>query len=161
MDFDRFDRTVSGFMRRWGIPALRLSLGVVFIWFGLLKPLGISAAEPLVLATVRWLPAGDPEAWVAVIGWWEVAIGVGFLVPGAARVAIALLALQMVGTFLPLVVLPDVAFQPGRVPYGPTVEGQYIIKNLLIISAALVVGGTVRGEERQRGTDMAVPAARQ
>jgi len=145
MDLDRLDRTLSGIMRRWGVPALRLSLGVVFIWFGLLKPLGISAAEPLVLATVRWLPVGDPAVWVAVIGWWEVAIGVGFLVPGGARIAIALLALQMVGTFLPLVVLPDVAFQSGRVPYGPSMEGQYIIKNLLIISAALVVGGTVRG----------------
>jgi uncharacterized membrane protein YkgB len=147
MDFDRLDRAVSGFMRRWGVPALRLSLGVVFIWFGLLKPLGISAAEPLVLATVRWLPVGDPEVWVALIGWWEVAIGVGFLVPGAARIAIALLALQMVGTLLPLVLLPEVTFQPGRVPYAPTLEGQYIIKNLLIISAALVVGGTVRARD--------------
>jgi uncharacterized membrane protein YphA (DoxX/SURF4 family) len=147
MDFDRLDRAVSGFMRRWGVPALRLSLGVVFIWFGLLKPLGISAAEPLVLATVQWLPVGDPEVWVALIGWWEVAIGVGFLVPGAARIAIALLALQMVGTLLPLVLLPEVTFQPGRVPYAPTLEGQYIIKNLLIISAALVVGGTVRARD--------------
>jgi uncharacterized membrane protein YkgB len=150
MDFDRLDRAVSGFMRRWGVPALRLSLGVVFIWFGLLKPLGISAAEPLVLATVRWLPVGDPEVWVALIGWWEVAIGVGFLVPGAARIAIALLALQMVGTLLPLVLLPEVTFQPGRVPYAPTLEGQYIIKNLLIISAALVVGGTVRARDGAR-----------
>ncbi len=150
MDFDGLDRAVSGFMRRWGVPALRLSLGVVFIWFGLLKPLGISAAEPLVLATVKWLPVGDPALWVAVIGWWEVAIGVGFLVPGATRIAIALLGLQMVGTLLPLVVLPDVTFQPGRVPYAPTLEGQYIIKNLLIISAALVVGGTVREREGAR-----------
>jgi uncharacterized membrane protein YphA (DoxX/SURF4 family) len=160
MDFDRLDRTLSGFMRRWGVPALRLSLGVVFIWFGLLKPLGISAAEPLVLATVRWLPVGDPAVWVAVIGWWEVAIGVGFLVPGAARVAIALLALQMVGTFLPLVVLPDVTFQPGRVLYGPSMEGQYIIKNLLIISAALVVGGTVRREEDPAGSAAEAAARR-
>jgi len=152
MDFDRLDRAVSGFMRRWGVPALRLSLGVVFIWFGLLKPLGISAAEPLVLATVQWLPVGDPEVWVALIGWWEVAIGVGFLVPGAARIAIALLALQMVGTLLPLVLLPEVTFQPGRVPYAPTLEGQYIIKNLLIISAALVVGGTVRARDGARTT---------
>jgi uncharacterized membrane protein YkgB len=100
-----------------------------------------------VLATVQWLPVGDPEVWVALIGWWEVAIGVGFLVPGAARIAIALLALQMVGTLLPLVLLPEVTFQPGRVPYAPTLEGQYIIKNLLIISAALVVGGTVRARD--------------
>lgn len=50
----------------------------------------------------------------------------------------------MVGTFLPLFMLPGVTFQPGRVPYAPTMKGQYIVKNLLIISAALVVGGTVR-----------------
>lgn len=132
-------------MARWGIGALRATLGVVFIWFGLLKPLGLSPAEPLVLATVGWLPVLDPRAWLAVIGWWEVAIGVTFLFPGTLRVAIALLFLQMVGAFMPLVVLSDVTFQGGRVPYGPTMEGQYIIKNLVIIAAALAVGGTVRG----------------
>ncbi len=145
MQFDELDVAISGFMRRWGVAALRVSLGIVFIWFGILKPLGLSPAEPLVLATVRWLPILEPEVWVVVIGWWEVAIGLGFLFRRATRVAIALLALQMVGTLMPLVVLPDVAFQAGRLPYGPTMEGQYIIKNLLIISAALVVGGTVRG----------------
>ncbi|MGH2587381.1 MAG: hypothetical protein ACRDJE_20895, partial [Dehalococcoidia bacterium] len=60
-------------------------------------------------------------------------------------VAIALLALQMVGTFLPLVFLPGVTFQPGGVPYAPTLEGQYIIKNLVLIGGALVIGATVRG----------------
>ncbi len=145
MNLDTLDRSISGFMARWGIPALRLSLGIVFIWFGILKPFGISAAEPLVLATVRWLPLLDGSQWLSIIGWWEVAIGVAFLIPRANRIAIALLALQMVGTFMPLVVLPDVTFQAGRIPYGPTLEGQYIIKNLLIISAGLVVGGTVRG----------------
>ncbi len=131
-------------MRRWGVPALRLSLAVIFIWFGALKPLGLSPAAPLVLATVTWMPFLAPEAWLAVIGWWEVAIGITFLFHGTIRLAIALLALQMGGTFLPLLVLPDVTFQPGRFPYAPTMEGQYIVKNLLILSAALVVGGTVR-----------------
>lgn len=145
-DFDRFDRMLSSFMRRSGTPALRFSLGVVFVWFGILKPLGLSPAEPLVLATVRWLPLLPPEIWLDVIGWWEVAIGALFLAGVGTRIAIALLALQMVGTFLPLVVLPEVAFQEGRMPYGLTMEGQYIVKNLLILSAALVVGGTVRGE---------------
>ena len=56
MNFDEIDRAISSFMRRWGTQALRISLGVIFIWFGILKPLGISAAEPLVIATVRWLP---------------------------------------------------------------------------------------------------------
>jgi uncharacterized membrane protein YkgB len=66
-------------------------------------------------------------------------------------VAIALLFLQMVGTFMPLVVLPEVTFQAGKIPWGPTLEGQYIIKNLMIISAALVVGGTVRARTRPEG----------
>ena len=147
MNIDEIDRSISTFMRRWGIRALRISLGIIFIWFGVLKPLGLSPAEPLVLATVRWLPLFDGELWVIIIGWWEVAIGVTFLFRTTIRLAIALLALQMVGTFMPLVLLPEVTFQAGHLPYGPTIEGQYIIKNLLIISAALVVGGTVRGSE--------------
>ncbi|MDH3785993.1 MAG: hypothetical protein OEV00_11790, partial [Acidobacteriota bacterium] len=60
-----------------------------------------------------------------------------------------LLFLQMFGTFMPLVVLPEITFQSGKVPYGLTMEGQYIVKNLLIISAALVIGGTAR----KRGGD--------
>ena len=154
MNFDKIDREISSYMRRWGTQAVRISLGVIFIWFGILKPLGLSAAEPLVVATVRWMPLFDGELWVAIIGWWEVTIGVAFLFKKTIRVAIALLALQMVGTFMPLVLLPEVAFQPGRLPYAPTMEGQYIIKNLMIISAALVVGGTVRGRERVPGNSL-------
>ncbi len=135
-------------MGRWGLIALRWSLAIVFFWFGLLKPLGLSPAEPLVLATVSWMPLFDPSTWLDVIGWWEVAIGVTFLFRRTLRIAVALLFLQMVGAFMPLVILPDVTFQPGGVPYAPTVEGQYIIKNLVIIAAALVVGGTVRGRKR-------------
>jgi uncharacterized membrane protein YphA (DoxX/SURF4 family) len=139
---DRVDRRIAAFMRRWGVFALRISLGVIFIWFGILKPLGLSPAGPLVLATVAWMPLFTPETWLAVIGWWEVLIGVTFLFHRTARIAIALLALQMGGTVLPLVMLPGVTFQ--SVPLVPTMEGQYIIKNLIIISAALVIGGTVR-----------------
>lgn len=141
------DRRVAAVMRRWGVPALRFSLGVIFIWFGILKPLGISAAAPLVLRTVSWMPLLSPEGWLVVIGWWEVAIGAFFLFQPTLRIAIALLALQMAGTLMPLVLLPEVTWQPGRIPFGPTMEGQYIIKNLLIISAALTIGGTVRRAE--------------
>jgi len=147
MNFIEIDRTISVFMRRWGILALRISFGIIFIWFGALKPFGLSAAEPLVLATVRWLPLFDGESWVIIIGWWEVLIGVSFLFRKTIRIAIALLAMQMVGTFMPLILLPGVTFQEGLVPFGPTMEGQYIVKNLMIISAALVVGGTVRSSD--------------
>jgi uncharacterized membrane protein YkgB len=149
--FDEIDHAIAAFMRRWGTPALRWSLAVIFVWFGLLKPLGLSPAAPLVAATVGWMPLLSPSGWLAMIGWWEVLIGATFLFRRTIRLAIALLALQMAGTFLPLVLLPDVTFQAGRVPYAPTIEGQYILKNLLIISAALVVGGTVRqGRPRAR-----------
>lgn len=143
MNFTQLDHRIAGFMRHYGHTALRFTLAVIFIWFGILKPFGVSPAEDLVLQTVDWMPLLSPSAWLAIIGWWEVAIGVLFLFRPTLRFAIALLALQMVGTFMPLVILPEVAFQPGRVPYGLTLEGQYIIKNILIISAAMVIGGTV------------------
>jgi len=148
MHFDQLDNAIAGFMRRYGHTALRYSLAVVFIWFGALKPAGLSPAEPLLLMTVDWMPLLPAESWLVVIGWWEIAIGVLFLSRKTLRFAIALLAMQMVGTFMPLVILPDATFQPGRIPYGLTLEGQYIVKNLLIISAAMVIGGTVRATER-------------
>lgn len=82
MDLEKLDLSISSFMRRWGILCLRLSLGVIFIWFGVLKPVGISPAEPLLLATVAWLPVFPGETWLIIIGWWEVAIGLAFLIPG-------------------------------------------------------------------------------
>jgi uncharacterized membrane protein YkgB len=151
VQLDAIDRRIVAFMRRWGIGALRVSLALIFVWFGALKPLGVSPAETLVKLTVQWMPFFSPDTWVVVIGWWEVAIGVTFLFHRTVRIAIALLAMQMVGTFLPLIILPHVTFQAGYIPYAPTIEGQYIIKNLLIISAALVVGSTARqtaGPER-------------
>ncbi|MCS6770929.1 MAG: hypothetical protein NZ740_02750 [Kiritimatiellae bacterium] len=126
-------------MERNGIRMLRVSLGIVFLWFGALKTAGMSPAQELVARTVYWV---SPEFFIPVLGWWEVIIGVGLLIRPLARVAIALLFLQMPGTFLPLVLLPDVCFT--SIPFGLTIEGQYIVKNLVLISAAIVVGGTVR-----------------
>lgn len=141
---DRIDLAISTRMARWGALALRIALAIIFVWFGALKPIGLSPAEPLVLATVSWMPLLTPSQWLAVIGVWEVVIGLTFLFRPTLRIAIGLLATQMVGTLLPLFILPEVTFQPGGFPYAPTMEGQYIIKNVLIIAAALVVGGTVR-----------------
>ena len=136
------DLWISNFMKKWGFVAIRLSFAVIFVWFGILKPLGLSAAEPLVLKTVVWLPLFSPEIWLSVIGWWEVIIGIAFLFKSTTRVAIGLLFLQMGGTFMPLFMLPEITFQQGDFLL-PTMEGQYIIKNLMIISGALVIGGRV------------------
>lgn len=140
---ERLDQGIARVMREYGIVMIRYSLAVIFIWFGILKPLGISPAENLVLMTVDWMPLLSAENWLIVIGWWEVVIGLAFLSRKTLRIAIGLLALQMVGTFMPLLILPGVTFQEGRVPYGLTMEGQYIVKNLIIIAGAIVVGGTL------------------
>lgn len=145
--FERVDRALAGWMRHRGTAFLRYALAVVFIWFGILKPLGMSPAEELVKRTVTFLPL-SPDVFFLVLGWWEVAIGVGLLFRPLVRLALFLLFAQMVGTFLPLVVLPEVCFT--EVPYALTTEGQYIIKNLVLIGAALVVGGSVREESAPR-----------
>ena len=148
MDFNKIDHKISTFMEQWGVLSVRISFGIIFIWFGILKPIGISSAESLIIATVPWLPIFEGEVWVNIIGWWEVLIGIAFLFRKTIRIAIALLALQMVGTFLPLILLPEITFQSGYYPFAPTIEGQYIIKNLMIISAALVVGGTLHRQTK-------------
>jgi len=142
--FDKLDQRIANWMNRYGRILLRYSLAVVFIWFGLLKPLGISPAQQLVERTVYWF---DPGWFVPLLGWWEVLIGVCLLWRPLIRVALLLLFLQMPGTATPLVLLPDVCFT--EFPYGLTLEGQYIIKNLILISAALVIGGTVRKRPSQ------------
>jgi len=148
--FRRTDQAIASWMQAHGITFLRVSLAIVFIWFGLLKPLGASPANELVERTVYWV---DPRWFIPFLGWWEVAIGVCMLWRPLIRVSIALLALQMPGTFLPLVLLPQVCFV--HVPWAPTLEGQYIIKNLVLISAAIVIGGTVgvRPPQTERNRD--------
>ena len=141
--FERVDRRISAWMRRWSIPIVRTAIGVVFIWFGALKVIGVSPAGELVARTVYFFP---PEVFVPVLGVWEVLIGLCFLYRPLIRLAILLLFVQLPGTFLPIVLLPDVVFT--TFPYGLTVEGQYIVKNLVIIGAALVIGGSLSEEER-------------
>ena len=142
------------YMKIASIPAIRLSFGIIFFWFGILKPLHLSPAESLLKATVVWLPFGSPEQWLIAIGLWEVIIGIFFLFEKTTKLAIILLLIQMVGTFMPLIFLTDVTFQSGNFLL-PTMEGQYIIKNLMIISAALVLGGqTNRKKTKNRLTPL-------
>jgi len=147
MDFKNFseiDGAIAGWMERHGRFFLRISLAVIFIWFGALKIVNMSPAQDLVARTVYWF---KPEVFVPILGWWEVLIGLCLLFKPLIRAALFLLFLQMPGTALPLFILPDVCF--ASIPFGLTLEGQYIVKNLVLISAAIVIGGTVR--ERPAG----------
>jgi uncharacterized membrane protein YkgB len=133
-------------MARHAVTALRLSLGVVFLWFGSLKIVpGYSPAEGLATQTISALCDGIiPVGWIPVgLGIWEMLIGLGLLCNWWMRATLLLLSVQMAGTFTPLVLFPSLCFT--QVPYAPTLEGQYIIKNLVLIAAALAIGSTVRG----------------
>ena len=137
--FRKVDKNISKAMNLYGTLFLRYSVGTIFIWFGLLKPLGMSPAQDLVENTVYWFD--NKTSFVKFLGCWEVVIGLTMVYKPLLRVSIFLLFVQMPGTFLPLILLPEVCFT--KFPFGLTLEGQYIIKNLIIISSALVLGGTL------------------
>jgi uncharacterized membrane protein YkgB len=121
--------------RKYAETASRVALFVVFFWFGILKVLGFSPAEGLVKNLLaQTVPFMDPQTFVVCFGIFEMIIGVLFLIRGMERVVIPLLAFHMVTTFLPLVLLTSVTW---LYPFVPTLEGQYIIKNLLIIAIAI------------------------
>jgi uncharacterized membrane protein YkgB len=139
--YNEIDAAIAGAMDRWSVPVLRVTVAVVFVWFGALKVFDVSPAADLVSRTVYFFP---PETFVPILGVWEVVIGICLLYRPLIRVGIFLLFLQLPGTFLPVILLPEVVFR--TFPYALTVEGQYIAKNLVIIGAALVIGGTVRSD---------------
>ena len=118
---------------------IRLPLFIIFFWFGLLKVIELSPARQLIIDTVFWMPFLSAETWVIVIGYWEILIAIFFLTKRTTFLAMILLFLQMSGTFMPLILLPEISFQSSN-PLLPTLEGQYIIKNIIIITAALVIG---------------------
>lgn len=144
--FETLDLRITGWMARHGLPLLRVSVGMVFLWFGVLKFFpGLSPAQDLALRTIEILTFGQvpPRVAIVVLAGWECLIGVGLVFGILLRATLLLLFVQMLGTMTPIVLFPGEVFT--RVPYAPTLEGQYILKNLVLISAGLVIGATVRG----------------
>jgi len=140
----QLDRAMISFMATYGSRLVRVALAVTFIWFGALKIAGRSPVADLVAQTVYWLP---PAFFVPFLGWWEFVVGIGLLLGVALRLVLLLFWLQMAGTFLVLVLRPELAFQSGN-PLLLTVSGEFVIKNLVLITAGLVIGSTV---PRSRG----------
>jgi uncharacterized membrane protein YphA (DoxX/SURF4 family) len=144
--YERIDARITRTLARLGVPAVRVALGIVFLWFGVLKFFpGLSPAEDLAARTIESLTFGaiQPSTSLPVLAIWESLIGLGLLSGRFLRATLALLAVQMLGTLTPLFLFPDETWT--RFPYAPTLEGQYIIKNVVLIAAAMVVGATVRG----------------
>jgi uncharacterized membrane protein YkgB len=131
---DGASRAVDGVLDR-SVPLLRIALGVVFLWFGVLKVAGTSPVRELVADTVPFLPG----TWfVPVVGVFEVLAGVALVAGVRVGLVAAVLVLHLLGTFLVLVVQPRVAFQGGN-PLLLSVTGEFVLKNLVLLAAALVV----------------------
>ena len=160
----QLDAIITRGMAKTGIVLLRISLGVIFFWFGVLKFFpGLSPAADLATRTIEIITFGLIPHSVALIllATWECAIGLGMITGRYMRVTLLLLFAQMAGTLTPLLFFPTETFL--LTPIAPTMEGQYIIKNIALVSAGIVIGATVRGgrleSEPTHGTSAASTAA--
>jgi len=137
------DGRVREILARLGPSLLRVSLGIVFVWFGMLKVMDASAVGGLVSGTVPFL---DASLFVPALGVLEIAMGLAFATGRFLRLVLPVFALHMAGTFLVLPLLPDVAFEQGN-PLMLSVVGEFVVKNLVLLSAGIVVAA---GSTRRR-----------
>jgi uncharacterized membrane protein YphA (DoxX/SURF4 family) len=143
--FDPLDQKIVRWMSAHGLIILRVSLGIIFFWFGFLKFFpNLSPAQELATITISELTCGllSPATSLFILACWETFIGIGLIFGFWMRFVLLVLCLQMLGTITPLFLFPAQTFT--HIPYAPTLEGQYIIKNIVLISAAITLGASVR-----------------
>ena len=131
-------------MRRWihshSVDILRISVSVIFLWFGALKLIeGVSPVQDLAISTIRTLTLGLVSDTVIIYGLalTEVLIGLSLLFDICLKQVLYLYYFQIVGTFTPLFIYPEVTFTSP--PFCLSLQGQYIVKNLVILAAGLVI----------------------
>ncbi len=149
---NKADIAITRWMAANGLFLLRLSIGTVFFWFGILKYFqGLSPAEDMAIKTIGAITFGLVPDKIIIYGLatWEVLIGLGLIFRIFLRETLLLLYLQMIGTFFPLFLFPKEVFHVF--PYSLTIEGQYIVKNIVLLSAGIVLGATVRGGRLDAG----------
>jgi len=135
MNIRNIDLHLIHFFRRHAEPMSRWAIFIVYVWFGLLKVFGLSPAGPLVTSLIQnTLPFITPGTFIVLFGLFEILIGVLFVVKGLERLVMPLLLIHLITTLLPLFILPAITWSGILVP---TMEGQYIIKNVLIIATAM------------------------
>jgi uncharacterized membrane protein YkgB len=142
-----FDRYIITTLQRIAMPAARIALFIIFFWFGLLKVIGASPAGPLVSNLLeQTIPFISPATFIFLFGFFEMLIGILFLIPKMERLAILLLGVHMITTFGPLVFLRETSWQRFLVP---TLEGQYIIKNVALIALAIGIAAHLKPMKRK------------
>ena len=140
--FDKVDRRVTTWMAKNGLLFLRLSLGLVYLWFGALKLFPqASPASELIRRSFEFLPG---DLIIPAIGVLEIIIGLGFFSGLFLRLTILLMGFHIIGALSPAVLEPSAVWQ--QFPFILTMEGQYMVKNSVLIAAAIVLGATVRRE---------------
>lgn len=147
MTIRNIDIHIISFFRQISVPMARLGLFVVFFWFGILKVFDVSPASPLVQAlfekTIFFIDFGT---FLFLFGIFECIIGIMFLLPKVERIVIPLLLFHLITTTMPLFMLPVATWTGFLIP---TLEGQYIIKNILIVVAAILVAAQVHPFSRR------------
>jgi uncharacterized membrane protein YkgB len=127
---------------KYGHKVHRLSLGFIFIWYGLLKPFGAKTTTSLLAHTIYFFP---PEFVLPILGWWEVAIGICLICRPLVKLSIILQFIRIPGTILALFIHPEVCFV--HIPFVPSPEGQYLIKDIVILFAGIAIAGTIYNEK--------------
>jgi uncharacterized membrane protein YkgB len=138
----KIEKQVSFFLNNNAINILRLSMSGIYIWYGMLKIIEISPVEQLVFQSTHWIGAHN---FVIFLGFYELLAGLFLGVKKFIRLGLIMLFLQFPGTFLPLFLNPEDCFT--IIPFGLTLEGQYIFKNLVLISAALVLVASLHNKQ--------------
>ncbi len=147
---EAWEVAIHRWLVRYSMTALRISMGAVIFGFGFLKYFpGVSPAEDLALATTHLLtfglvPAVVPNSVaIVLVATLECAIGLLLLIGRWLRLTIVLLAVQLTGILSPAVLLAGREFAGPH--HMPTLEGQYVLKDVILFAAAMVIATTVRG----------------
>ena len=135
---EKFDGKVIKILRKYSDEISRGALFIIFVWFGFLKTIGLSPAAELVVALMNetFLNGLSPDMFLIGFGWFEVLIGIMILFPRVERFTFLFMGFHMMTTVMPLFLLTEVAWYA---PFVPTLVGQYIIKNLALISVGLLL----------------------
>ncbi|PIR25268.1 MAG: hypothetical protein COX62_07395 [Deltaproteobacteria bacterium CG_4_10_14_0_2_um_filter_43_8] len=134
----KVDHTIIRSLSKYSHYIHRVSVGLFFIWMGLLKSLGYKTSTSLIAHTIYW---GDPEFMVRFLGFWEIAIGVCLVVRPLVRLALLLLLVRLPGIMMAFILKADVCFY--HFPFAPTLEDQFLIKDFIIFFAALAIASSL------------------
>src|SRR5919112_2046491 len=144
--YTQLDKRITEWVTRHGVTLLRVSLGALFLWFGALKLFpGSSPAQGLTARAIELLTFGtvSPSVSTPALALWECGIGIGLVANRFMRATLLLLFVRMLVAVSSLFLFPNEVFMV--LPIAPTPEGQHVIKNIVLLGAALVIGATVRG----------------